>query len=76
MTPEELDEEGWVTGLGATYRTPEVETTCTSGKGRLLDYFVVSNDIAGRVEARVDWDSPWAPHRGVFATLRGEPPPQ
>ena len=70
MTPDELDHEGWVTGIGGTVRAPDVGATCSSGKGRLLDYFVASNELAGRLEVGVDLDGPWAPHRGIRATLK------
>ena len=70
MTPEELDHEGWVTGIGATVRAPAVGATCTSGKGRMLDYFVASNELADRLEVGVDLDGPWAPHRGIRAVLK------
>ena len=70
MTPDELDGDGWVTGLGAEFKVPPVGATCSSGTGGLLDYFVASREIGGRLEVQVDLDGPWAPHRGLQATLK------
>ena len=71
MTPEELNEEGWVEHLGGVCKTPPVGATCSSGKGRMLDYAVCSKSLEERIELEIDWDGPWAPHRGVFLNVKG-----
>eukprot|EP00969_Alexandrium_andersonii_P014069 613858-Alexandrium_andersonii.AAC.1 len=47
MPPEDLCQSGWVGRLGANVSCPAgVASTCTSGAGRLLDYFVLSPSVA------------------------------
>ena len=57
--------------MGAKVVAPMVATTCSSGRGRMLDYLVASKGLANRISIEVDWNGPWAPHRGLFATISG-----
>jgi hypothetical protein len=43
-TPEQLAETGWLKKVGATIFQPP-EKTCEIGEGRIIDFFVVSNDF-------------------------------
>ena len=69
-TPEQLTETGWLTMVGGVIIAPE-GTTC---KSRTIDFFVVSQDLAGSVvEASVIDDALFEPHRPVRLYIRAKP---
>ena len=45
--PHELAGTGWPQQVDMEIIAPEVHATCASGKGRLLDYFVVTKGLLG-----------------------------
>ena len=47
MSAEELDDMGWVQRIGGVVVAPSARfpTSCTSGKGRTVDFFVVSKGL-------------------------------
>ena len=48
MQPHELAQAPWIRGIGGTIYCPEgLVSTCTSGIGRVLDYFVIHNSLSG-----------------------------
>jgi hypothetical protein len=68
-TPQEM--VAFATFIKGVIITPgNVEMTCTSGAGRMLDYVIVSNSLACQVEVAADLDSPWAPHCGLRIKLQ------
>ncbi len=78
LPPEELEEKAgeWLRRNRATIVKPSnLTVTCrASVKGSLIDFFIVSERIAGLVtECRVDVAVPWWPHYGLWLTLGSEP---
>ena len=47
MEPDQLWETGWVQSLGqrASIVVPEVGHTCTTGRGRIIDFAVISDSV-------------------------------
>ena len=47
MEPDQLWETGWVQSLGqrASIVAPEVGHTCSSGRGRIIDFAVISDTV-------------------------------
>ena len=69
-TPEQLTETGWLRTVGGVIIAPE-GTTC---KKRTIDFFVVSQDLAGSVVgASVIDDALFEPHRPVRLYIRAKP---
>ena len=75
FTPEELRAESWDTyfdgfpmlPLGCTY-------TCSSGKGRMLDYAMVSWSARGLVTSIAPvFKVPWGPHSGIRVNFAETP---
>jgi len=70
MEPPELHLVRWPQYIRGTVVQPRgVAITCTTGKGRLLDYAVVSSSLAPYFSLEPDMDSPWAPHQGLVGNL-------
>ena len=67
MTPDEPEESGWLRQVRVAVKVPaEVAVTCTSGRGRIIDYFVVSRDFEPLViKTGAALDTPWGPHIGI-----------
>jgi hypothetical protein len=67
MTPQQLEQTGFISKLsGTVIIAPEVLFTCTSGKGRLIDYFLVSQVLVPCIKwVRAVVDTPWRPHFGI-----------
>ena len=65
-TPKEATESGIIGLLGGSIRTvPGTEFTCTSGQGRMLDYWVLSDDAKWVAHNfRLVYGS-WKPHYGI-----------
>ena len=69
-TPEQLTETGWLKLVGGVIIAPE-RTTC---KKRTIDFFVVSQDLAGSVVgACVVDDALFDPHCPVRLYIRAKP---
>ena len=74
MEPSTLRTSPWLTHLGLKIVVPEdAEATCRSGQRRLLDYAVVSEDLAPYVNVRADFDVPWDPHAGLRISMPMRP---
>ena len=59
MEPSELMSVSWPTFVRGQIVTPKDATfTCSRGKGRLLDYAVVSNPLVPYFSLEVDLNSP------------------
>ena len=64
------------TFLGADFLKPEgSDYTCTASTGisRCIDFAMVSRPLARYLSLRVDLDSPWKPHLGLFISFRWQP---
>ena len=69
-TPEQLTETGWLKTVGGVIVAP-AGATC---KKRTIDFFVVSQDLAGSVVgASVIDDALFEPHRPVRLYIRAKP---
>ena len=74
MTPEELISTGWPRKISGRLVVPPASSTCTSGKGRLIDYMVCCDQAMHLVEdIQVDVEGLWRPHVGFRVWLKGEP---
>ena len=75
MTCEELQGSGWVRELGATVSlAAAAESTCTSGAGRVLDYFVVSYNVSSLIRSnKVVPEAPFKPHTALNLQMHGRP---
>ena len=74
-TPEEFIQSKWAKRLDAYPIAPEEgQPTCTSGRGRVLDYVVCPKEARVLIKAvRPRYDVPWSPHVGVELTLHQHP---
>ena len=73
LEPSELLDISWPGYIGGEILTPRgVEFTCSRGKGRMLDFAVVSHSIAPYVKIEPDFHSPWKPHLGIRAVIELE----
>ena len=73
MTPQDLIGSGMLGSLAAEIVTPaDCEATCSAGTGRLLDFAVVSEVLAGSVMLGVDLVIPTKPHVGLSLAVRLE----
>jgi len=75
MEASTLRSTGWLDRLGGEVVTmPGIESTCTAGSGRLIDFFVVSKRFAAAVQARgQDMTAPWKPHAALILRLNARP---
>ena len=75
VEPSELVDFGWPQRNGLQVVHPSGGTvSCSSGKGRLIDFFLVSHELVPLVESSVIVDNvPWGPHAGVTLVLRARP---
>eukprot|EP00959_Pyramimonas_sp_CCMP1952_P184339 3854828-Pyramimonas_sp.AAC.1 len=66
-TPAEMAKSGWLDVLRARVVTPEgVEVSCTSGKGRMIDYAVVPDSFRPFLSQVMPVQNlPWGPHIGL-----------
>ncbi|CAK0907479.1 unnamed protein product, partial [Prorocentrum cordatum] len=74
-TPEELARSGWLLTLKAWIMTPEgVNITCTSGKGRMLDYVVVPDSFRPFLKRVMPIQKlPWGPRIGLDILVTARP---
>ena len=75
MEASTLRSTGWLDRLGGeVVAIPGVESTCTAGSGRLIDFFVVSKRFAAAVQAKgQDMAAPWKPHAALILRLNARP---
>ena len=70
LEPSELESISWPHYVRARIVVPEnIAFTCSKGKGRLLDYAVVSYSLWPYFRLFPDLSSPWKPHMGLKATI-------
>ncbi len=73
MPPSRLKEAPtWLDDIVADMLVPELQVTCTAGKGRVLDFFVVSLCVLPMVimvEPEPDPSAQWAPPRRALAPV-------
>lgn len=70
-SPEELAAANWDQHLSADILRPKGgDITCISGRGRLLDYALLSKSACGLVtDIRIINGGPWSPHAGLRISL-------
>ena len=74
MEPAELMGTQWAHKLGAQIVWPDVPFTCSSGEGRVLDYFVVSKGLLPALHRITCSDAtPWRPHLGLTLSIQARP---
>jgi hypothetical protein len=79
LPPEDLIDSGFeveISGEIRQVKTPDGEAlhTCTSGSGRVLDYFIVATSIlAATSQPEIDLTTPWRPHSGIELTVHRTP---
>ncbi len=74
MEPAELLSTEWAQKLKAQIVYPDVPFTCTSGEGRVLDYYVVSKGLMPALRSiSCSDDTPWRPHLGLTLKLQARP---
>ena len=76
MEPDQLWETGWAQSLGqkANIVVPEVVHTCTTGRGRVIDFAVVSDSVQPfwrRITP--EYNSPCKPHIGTCLQFTATP---
>eukprot|EP00959_Pyramimonas_sp_CCMP1952_P165277 3455026-Pyramimonas_sp.AAC.1 len=59
--PQQLWNSGWPTYVRGTIAQAPGAFTNTGGQGRVLDYGVVSEELAALIELELDSRGPWAP---------------
>ena len=76
VAPETLQEANWPAKLGGLVMRPkDMEITCTSGTGAMLDYLLVSPLAQPMVASFGQLQTaPWRPHAGFHLALHGRPP--
>ena len=63
--PGELITSPWVKKLKLSVISPAgLEASCTSGSGRLIDYFLATEDIAPYIQISADFSTGFKPHIG------------
>jgi hypothetical protein len=71
MGPAILDQGGFLDLIGGSVITAENgASTCTTGKGSLLDYAVARKDIADSIQVSQDLEAPWSPHVGLKVSIQ------
>ena len=45
MEPQTVAGSPWISRLGLKFLVPNVDATCTAGRGRIIDYFIVSEGL-------------------------------
>ena len=63
MEPKQLEDSGWVRAVGGFVVAPQLATVTPSH--RVIDFFVVSRDLASACEATTHLSHHIAPHRPV-----------
>ena len=76
MEPDQLWETWWVQSLGLKASTvvPEVEHTCTTGRGRIIDFAVISDSVQPFWRGiALEYNSPCKPHIGICLQFTATP---
>ena len=76
MEPDQLWETGWVQSLGqkASIVVPEVGRTCTTGRGRIIDFAVISDSVQPFWRGVTpECNSPCKPHIGICLQFAATP---
>ena len=76
MEPDQLWETGWVQSLGqrASIVVPEVGHTCTTGRGRIIDFAVISDSVRPFWRGITpEYNSPCKPHIGICLQFTATP---
>ena len=76
MEPDQLWETGWVQSLGqrASIVVPEVGHTCTTGRGRVIDFAVISDSVRPFCKGITpEYNSPCKPHIGICLQFTATP---
>ena len=74
IEPDQLWETGWVQSLGqrASIVVPEVGHTCTTGRGRIIDFAVISDSVQPFWRGITpEYNSPCKPHIGTCLQVYG-----
>jgi hypothetical protein len=70
----ELEKHGWLGQIAGVVLLPSnTSTTCSQGRGRIIDYGVTSRQLWPYLEAEVDLEGPWTPHKGIKISLQAIP---
>ena len=75
MTPSEFEQLGWAAALHGHLHWPEGAThTCTSGQGRVIDWFFIS-DVLIPIISCVWFNNlaPWTPHKSLMLAILARP---
>ena len=71
--PAELTKTGWPRRLKAEI-LHTTEPTCTSGRGRTIDFFLISHQLVHSVvSTELATDTPWRPHHSVVLKVQAQP---
>ena len=54
----------WPRFLGGELLFPVADFTCSSGRGRVIDFGIVAHQLRTMCAIRLDEHSPWSPHVG------------
>ena len=66
MEFDQLSQCSWISYLGLKLVAPKnVLHTCSSGQGRVIDYFLASPNLAPFIDIDVEYAVPWKPHAGL-----------
>eukprot|EP00973_Karenia_brevis_P060513 8416509-Karenia_brevis.AAC.1 len=68
--PQELEDTGWLQKVRGVVIAPD-QGTCRPSE-RIIDFFVVSEDLASRCVAKVLWGHRLKPHRPVKLSISGK----
>ncbi|CAK0822829.1 unnamed protein product, partial [Prorocentrum cordatum] len=74
-TPTQMQQSPWLKALRGELLIPsDCTVTCSTGKGRLIDYGIASRDFHPFVkEFKPVRDVPWSPHVGLHLRLHSRP---
>ena len=75
MEPKQLAEISWLDDMRCdVVRATDLDITCTTGRGRLLDFFAVSRSLVPTiVDVHRDPQARWSPHAGLILRIRSRP---
>eukprot|EP00969_Alexandrium_andersonii_P051999 2283938-Alexandrium_andersonii.AAC.1 len=64
----------WPARIKGYLHVPDVPLTCTTGRGRVIDYFIVDQKLRHVTGSMcVSVETPWKPHNGVQTSLAAKP---
>ena len=65
---DQVEASPWLSLLNAVVVKFE-GITCSSGKGRAIDFVVCSKELAPLISVSVEWGHPWSPHAALRVRL-------